>query len=156
MGQGCLSADTAEDGGDVGDGAYLGLLVALALGRDNGVTVGQFLREHHGKALADAYLAEFLPENEGQGAVVGLREVGQTDLRGIEFGSGSHRGDKGDTAVDAMGDKGDLRGQGINRIDEKIRADNPRLGAGTLNERRHIVLGKVFFHLDYLQFRIDV
>ena len=80
MSQGRLRADTAKDGGNVGNGPYLGLLVALALCRDDGVTVRQLFREHHGEALADAYLAEFLPENEGQGAVVGLREVARGQL----------------------------------------------------------------------------
>ena len=79
MPDGGLGADTSEDGGDIGDRPDLGLLVALTLCGHYRVPLWQLFRENYRESLGNAYLAEFLPQNERQRAVVGFGKVGKTD-----------------------------------------------------------------------------
>ena len=112
-------AADAEQRRDVGDRADVRLLVLL-VAEDHRPRAHRLGREYRLEAAADAQFVQPLAEHVRQGAVVGLRDVGDLHLRGVGLGAGAHRADQRQRTVEGALYQRQLGREGVDGVHHEI------------------------------------
>lgn len=139
----------AEEGGHVGDGAYVGFFVLFALGEDHAFGGYYLGRVDNGDAPTYAETVEALAHHAGQLAVVGARDVVDADLRGIDLAARPHRADHGDAALVGLRYEEDFGGEGVDGVDHVVE----RVGLENLDSA---LVAEVLGDGAYVEGRVDV
>ena len=116
-------ADAAEDGGQIGDGADGGVVVArFVLPGEHRFRGNGFRGKNGADAAGDAGGAEPGADSAGEGAAVGFRNIRHLNQRGIDLAARAHGTHHRDIAAEAAEEELHLRGQRIDRVDREIEA----------------------------------